>query len=121
VKTVAVVSVCLFAVAAVAVVLFYCHTMVLERNRTAEFRVEEVHGNGPLVVRISGFCGHSAMSVKNITSRRADTSIVVLVHIFFVRSGTTGNFQYDVPVPDGVNEIRFGKEQVVIWHRATHP
>jgi hypothetical protein len=31
--------------------------------------------------------------------------------------GTNGYIHYDVQVPDGVNDIRFGKAEAVIWRR----
>jgi hypothetical protein len=103
--------------AAVAGVGFYRHTMVLERNFAMNLKVTEIQQGENRVVRISGFCGHSSQSVKDITTRRAGSSIVVLVHIWLVRNGATGAFEYDVPVPDGVNDVRFGNDQVVIWRR----
>ncbi len=35
----------------------------------------------------------------------------------FTRPGATGTFEYDVSVPDSVNEIRFGNNEALIWAR----
>ena len=103
--------------AAVAGVGFYRHTMVLERNFAMNLKVTEIQQGENRVVRISGFCGHSSQSVKAVTTRQADSSVVVLVHVWLVRNGETGDFQYDVPITDAIKEIRFGNGQVVIWRR----
>jgi len=57
------------------------------------------------------------MSVYDIKTRRSNSTVTVFVYIFLVLPGTNGYFNYDVPVPEGVNEIRFGKNEAVIWHR----
>jgi hypothetical protein len=79
--------------------------------------VEEIRDSGSPTVRVSGSSGHSALSVKNISTKKDGSSVVVLVHLFLARRGTTGDFKYDVVLPDSVNEIRFGKDKAVIWQR----
>jgi len=96
-------------------------TMVLERRNVVNLRVEEIGNGDPAAVRISGLSGHSAYSVKTITSQQDGSSIDVLVHLFLARRGTTGNFRYDVVVPDSVSDIRFGSAREIIWTRKPKP
>lgn len=96
-KIAAIVTMCVLAVGAVAFVLISRRTMVLERRYVIYLKVAELKNNGTTVVRISGFCGHGALSVKDVTARRVDSSINVIVNLFLARPGTTGDFRYDVP------------------------
>ena len=108
---------CLLVAAAAGSIFVYEQTTVLERQVTLQFKVSDTRRDGIHVVHVSGLSGASAMSVKNVSERKTDSSITILVHIFLARSGTTGNFDYDVTVPAGVNEIRYGNDGVVIWRR----
>jgi hypothetical protein len=104
-------------VVASVLVFFFFHTTVLERSDVWDFHLTETRNGGVSAIRISGFCRHTALSVKDISVRRVDSEQVVIVRVFMSRRGTTGDFQVDVPVPDGVNEVRFGRLQAVIWRR----
>lgn len=96
------------------------HTTVLERPNVLNLKAEQVPSDGIPKVRVSGLCWNSSESVKNITVDREPHSVTVFVHIFLTRRGTTGNFSFDVPIPDGIDEIRFGKERAVVWRRAAN-
>jgi hypothetical protein len=104
-------ALCVLATAAI-----YEHTDVMERKSAMFFKVTELDGS-TLVVGISGTSATGYLSVKDISTQRVGSSIDVYVHTFLTRSGTSGNFRFDVPVPLGVNEIRFGNDKVLIWHR----
>jgi hypothetical protein len=113
--------------AAVAIVVllsvtyvWWGYTSVLER-KVAFLQVVELQHGKSTVVRITGFSGESACSVKKITSHVENGTITVFVHLFLAREGTSGNFQYDVHVPESVNEIRFGKKRELIWSRESGP
>ncbi len=116
----ALVAVTFAVLVGVAYVLWW-HTLTLERPAVMQLQVVELQQGRSTVVRISGFSGHSAYSVKKITSRVENDTITVIVHLFLARKGTTGNFQYDVPVPESVNEIRFGQKKELIWKRESGP
>lgn len=118
-KIAAVVTICVLAVGAVAYVLIYRKTMVLERRYVINLKVAELKTNGTMVVQISGRCGHGAWSVKDVTIRRADSSINVIVNLFWPRRGSTNEFRYNVPVSDGVNQISFGRNEAIIWQRSS--
>jgi hypothetical protein len=114
-----VIAFCALVVGAVVIVHYYRHAMVLERRFVAEFKVAEIQHDSIHFVRISGLCGHSSMSVYDIAEKRSDSSVTVLVYISLVLPGTNGYFHHDVQILDGVNEIRFGKSEAVIWRRDT--
>jgi hypothetical protein len=117
VKILIIVTSGILALVVVVIIYFFHHTMVLERNSVVDFKATELQHDGVHIVRISGLCGHSSMSVRDISQKKLDSSIVVFVHIFLVRPGTTGYFQYDVAVPEGIKVIRFGNSEAVIWQR----
>jgi hypothetical protein len=96
--------------------IFYWDTTVLEYRDTMQFKAVSLPSPQP-TVRISGLSGHSALAVKKITTEKEGSSIIVLVHLFLAKEKRSGSFEYDVPVPDSVNEIRFGKGKVLIWKR----
>ncbi len=106
-------------VVAACVVVGYVTTwqrIVLERSDVLQMRVVELQQR-PTVVRISGTSGHSALSVRKITTRIEGTVLDVEVYLFLARKGTSGGFQYDVVIPDSVKRIRFGDAKETIWQR----
>jgi hypothetical protein len=107
----------LLAIAATVIAAFLHHTSVLEWRFVIQRQITAVQSDGRNAVRISGFCGQGALSVKDIRVRRSGFAQLVTVRLFFARRGTTGHFQVDVPIEDGVNEIRFGEQEVLIWQR----
>ena len=94
------------------------YSLVLEAPNSLNLAVVETHTSTGTIVRISGFSGNSSCSVKKITVRRESASLVVLVHLMLAREGTSGSFQYDLAVPNFVEEIGFGKSETVVWKRA---
>ena len=121
IKTVGKVAVSLCVIVLVVAIgpayFYWFHTVTLERTNVIGLDVAEIRDHGFLTVRISGLSGNSALSVKDISTQRAGSSLVVLVHLFLARRETTGSFKYDVLVPDSVNEIRFGEDKAIIWQR----
>jgi hypothetical protein len=111
------VALCVLFSGVAMMVQYSRHATVLERNMVVDFKASEIQHDGIRVVRISGLCGHNSMSVYNITAQRSNSSIIVNVYTGLVLKRTSGYFRYDVRVPDGVNDIRFGKAEDVIWRR----
>jgi len=105
-------------VASLAAYFRWGYSLVLEAPNSLNLAVVETHTSTGTIVRISGFSGNSSCSVKKITVRRESASLVVLVHLMLAREGTSGSFQYDLAVPNFVEEIRFGKSETVVWKRA---
>ena len=106
-------------IAAAVVVGFLHQTMVLEWDFVMQRQIIAVQNGGRPAIRISGLSGHSALSVKDISVQRSGSAQLVIVRVFLARRGTTGNFHVDVPVQDGINEIRFGNQEALIWQRPT--
>jgi hypothetical protein len=92
---------------------------VLEVRDVQFFKVEVVQGVLPLRLKISGLAFQSAMSVTKITTKTDGHSIVILVHLGLAKKGTSGSFEYALPVPDEVNEVRFGNDAVIVWRRVS--
>ena len=113
------VALVVLAIAATIVVAFLRHTQFLEWKDVVQPQITEVQSGGLAAVRVSGLCGHSAMSVRDVSSEKYGSAQLITVRIFLARRGTTGNFQVDVPVHEDISEIRFGQQETVIWQR--HP
>ena len=106
------------AICATVLLALLSHTSVLEWRSVMNSQITTVQSGGQPTVRISGFCGHSALSVKDISVQRSGAAQLLTVRVFLARRGTTGDFQVDVPVLNGINEIRFGRQKVVVWQRS---
>lgn len=97
------------------------HSIVLERGRVLQLKVVEHRQSGVMVVHVSGWCAEEFYETKRVEAIVEGSSINLLVYAFIMRPGGTGEIEYDATVPPAVNEIRFGKNQVVIWRRGTIP
>lgn len=93
--------------------------MILEYKDVQSFKATPMPDRTPLVLKISGLAFHSAMSVEKITTRTEGSSLIVYVHLTLARPGLSGKFEYELPVPSSINEVRFGNEKAVIWKRKT--
>jgi hypothetical protein len=72
---------------------------------------------------LSGLVMEQAMSVCGVTSSSAARDLHIQVHVRLVNTGcgASGDFVYTAPIPDSVDEVTFGKDNVVIWRRAGTP
>jgi hypothetical protein len=91
---------------------------ILERNDVVLFKVESVPEAHPTRLRISGGTSSSAESVYKITTKTKGATMVVLVHAGFAKEGTSGTINYELSVPDSVNEVYFGQSSTLIWKRS---
>jgi hypothetical protein len=60
------------------------------------------------------------MIVRSITTKKDGPLIIIAVHlalIGLVKPITPGMFEYELPVPDSVDEVRFGSSATPIWKR----
>lgn len=90
---------------------------ILEYRDTLQFQVSENSREDQDVVRISGLCGHSAMSVKKINIVHVDGDVEVEVVVGLSRGNESGSFSQDVTLTSNVARIVFGKERYEIWRR----
>lgn len=97
-----------------------CHPeTVLEHKDVQSFRVVELKDRPQQKIRISGLTFMSAMSVRRIETRARGNSIMVLVFIALAKQGQSGSFSYDLSLSPSVQEVRFGKNEIVIWRRTS--
>jgi hypothetical protein len=80
------VALAVLAIAATVIVPFLHHTTVLEWRFVFQPHITALQSGGQTAIRISGLCGHSALSVKDISVQRSGTSQVVTVRVFFAAS-----------------------------------
>ena len=90
---------------------------IVEAKDIQFLKVEEIPGAKPPKLRLSGLVFKSAMSVQDITAKEEGKRLMVLVRIALARPGTSGSFNYELVVPDGVDEVVFGNERTVVWKR----
>jgi hypothetical protein len=84
-------------------------------------KVEEIPGTTPTKLRISGGTSKDWKSVTSITTRVRGEAIVILVHTYPSKPGTSGDFENELAVPDSVNEVRFGNGERRVWQRGVLP
>jgi hypothetical protein len=92
---------------------------ILEAKDVQFFKVEELRNTQPVKLRISGLAFNSAMSVRETTTKTDGSVIVVQVHLAPSKPGTSGSFEYELTIPDSVNEVRFGQDAAPVWKRST--
>jgi hypothetical protein len=90
--------------------------MVLEQKDVQFFKVENLKGK-TTSLRISGLAFHSSLVVNGIKIKEKDTSLLLLVYLSPPKKGLSGSFNYEVTIPNSVNEVLFGNEKTVIWKR----
>jgi hypothetical protein len=92
--------------------------VILEARDVQIFKVQEVQGKYPTQLRLSGFAFNSSMGIRNITTRRDGPVLTLLVHLSLAHRANSGNLNYELTVPDSVNEVHFGRSSTTIWKRA---
>jgi len=95
--------------------------VVAELEFVYPFKVEELPGEGPIRLRISGAVSSNLLRARKITTKIHGSAIVVLLYAVpgSLRPGTTGQIDYELPIPDSVTEVRFGNNAKVIWTRGS--
>lgn len=93
--------------------------MILEHKDTLQFKVQQLPDQVPLKIKVSGLSGHSALSVSKITTEINGSVLIIYVHLTLatISGETSGRFDYELIIPDSINEIKFGKKKVSIWKR----
>jgi hypothetical protein len=98
------------------------YNRILESEDIDHFNVEELRETHPTILRISMQPFGSADVLRTITTKKKSQTLIVFAH-----SGLSGlvkpNFNWDkdfeLTVPDSVNEVRFGRRKTLIWKRGT--
>src|ERR1017187_2660154 len=96
---------------------------ILETKIIWNFNREKSHGSHPTILRISGMPMYSGMIVRSVTQKKNGSTIVVMIHLALVglaKPKYVGNFiEYEMTIPDSVNEVQFGRSGTPIWKRGT--
>ena len=90
--------------------------MILALRDVQSFDAHEF-GTSPMTIRLSGLAFHSSLAVRNVSVAQNGSSLQVLVHLTPATAGLSGNFTYDLVVPESINTVIFGNEMAVIWRR----
>jgi hypothetical protein len=91
--------------------------MILAYRDVQFFKVVELPSQKTTAIEISGLAFHSALAVEKITTDIKGKSLMVEVYLCPARPGLSGSFDYELSIPDSVNEVRFGGEKFVVWRR----
>lgn len=73
----------------------------------------------PLIIKVSGLSGHSALVVSRIEVIQENDAATIVAHLALASNGMSGSFDYVYVVPGSVNSVSFGSKNAVIWKRAS--
>jgi hypothetical protein len=93
---------------------------ILEPRDVHHLDVEEVPGTHPTVLDISIQPLSSAAVLRSITTKKRGQTLIVLAHAGlsgFVKPNSNWDKNFELTVPDSVNEVRFGRSKTLIWKR----
>jgi hypothetical protein len=97
------------------------YNVIPESKDISNIGVQELPRTDPLTLKISGFPVYSGMVVRDITAKTDGTTITVTVHMAWVGlakpTAPGAGFEYELPVPDRVKEVRIGRDAKLIWTR----
>lgn len=99
------------------------YNVTLEANLISNFKVEQVC-NSAVTLKMSGQPMYSGMVTRKVTTKTRDRVMVVTAHLALVglaKPIAPGEFQYQLAVPDSVDEVRFGTSSMPVWRRAGCP
>jgi hypothetical protein len=97
------------------------YDQILERSGTWHLKVEEINGTSPLQLRVTTDTMGSAPVIRKVTTRRHNGEITILYHLALAGLAKPALYwgkAYTLTVPDSVNEVRFGRQEIVIWRRS---
>jgi hypothetical protein len=98
--------------------MFY--NVILEQKDVQNFKVKESPEAERVRLNISGHPFYSGMAVRTITEKKDGPTITISVHLAVIglmKSKRTGIFEYELIVPESVDEVRFGRTSTLIWKR----
>ena len=97
------------------------YNVMPESKDISNVTVQELPRTDPLKLKISGFPVFSGMVVRDITSKANGPTITVTLHMAWVGlakpTAPGAPFEYELPVPDQVKEVRIGRDAKLIWMR----
>lgn len=96
------------------------YNLPLEARLIANFKVEQTRRDSPVTLNMSGQPMYSGMVVRNVTTKTHGSVLFVTPHLALVglaKPIAQGTFEYQLVVPDSVDEVRFGKSGAPVWKR----
>lgn len=98
------------------------NAMMLERDNIMYYK-QEIISQNPLILKISGLCGSSALSVKRIYTKSEGKTLTIYIKLILAPGDHdySGSFEYLLQIPDDIDTIQLGEKKVVIWERASGP
>ena len=93
---------------------------IMSMREVQHMNVVEVSGTHPLMLKVTFQTMDSALVTRTVTTRRHGQSMTILYHLALsglVKPSQDWAEPYLLTVPDSVNEVRFGRDSWVIWHR----
>ncbi len=104
----------------IAIILVGCQRRTVAEYKDIQFfKTDTIQSNGQQKIRISGLVFNSGGSVREIQTEAKGTAITVLVIVGPAKPGQSGSFTYDLSLQPSTEEVRFGKNEVVVWRRST--
>ena len=102
------------------------YNRTIDWNEVWHLKVEELPGAYPTELRISGPLLSSSEFVRTTTEKRIGPTIVVSAHLAlcglgFAQPKNGWKVDYEMSVPDSVNEVQSGRRSTVIWRRGSLP
>ena len=99
------------------------YNVIPESKDISNINVRELTATGPTKLKISGLPVYSGMVLREITAKKEGPSITVTLHMAMVGLSQPLTpvglaFEYELAVPDDVNEVRIGRDGKLIWARA---
>jgi len=97
------------------------YNVIPESKDISFISVQELPGSGPTKLKISGSPFYSGMVLRKVTAETRGAVITVTLHMALVglaKPTTPGlAFEYELTVPDTVNEVRIGRDAKLSWTR----
>ena|SRR6266568_3935898 len=98
------------------------YSTILESNALFHLKAEEIPGSHPTRLRVLGSPTYSGAVVHCVAQKKRGSTLVVLMHLApagWAKQMFYGEMiNYEVTVPDSVNEVRFGRNATLLWKRS---
>jgi hypothetical protein len=112
----------IFSIASIAAYGFHTALAhpVMERSEISSLQVEVVHGSGPTNLKITIEGAGISQRIRSVTLKRQGNAVDVLYRMAKGAGEAQGqdwHEPYLLAIPDSVQEVRFGRNKDVIWHR----
>lgn len=93
------------------------HPTVANPDDVRIFGIDRIEIDGMPNLRIRGLLFHSALAVDAIEVRTEGHAMRLLITMTPARTGLSGAFEANVPIPANVQQVLFGASDAAIWQR----